>query len=759
MLRISMKPILAILLWFATAVPAFAQTVTPAQANNLISTLQNDQQRAALIAQLKTLAAVQAPKPAPVVAVAIGQNLLEKATDQLDLVYGQLAGSLTSLNQLPQAMEWVKRLANDPQELRHTGRLIARLLGLLLIAGAAGWVVRLGTNRMLHRIAMRANPALQKSGAPVDSPAPTHGRLWHVLRRMPFALLRLSVELLPVVTFLIAGYLLLGTPLFESHSVRLVSLATIYVLVPARAIWCVVQMLASPDEPNLRLINVSDAGARALVNWIGWLSLVVAAGVAVLSTAGLLGLPQAALSAFGKLLSLGIHIMLVVAVLRSRRAVAQWLRGSEQNAGPVGALRDWMAVLWPYVAIFFVIALWFVWAIDLNEGPQRLLQVGGASLAVLIVSRLLSILGLGLIERATQVTPGFAGRVPGIDHRAQQYAMFARVLFRIILTAASLLVLFQLWGWNVSGWFGANRWGSHVISSSVTILIALALSILVWETANFWFEGQLKHLSTISAMDRLTRLRTIQPMLRSILLVTLVLIAGMTILSEIGVNIAPLLAGAGIAGLAIGFGAQKLVQDVITGLFLLLENAVRVGDAVVAAGLTGTVEHLSPRCLQLRAADGTLHFIPFSSVTSVSNSNRGGLGLAALRFEFEAGTDVSQASALLVRIGKQMREDEAFADSIRGDLTLLGIEEMTGNKIAISAQFPCVPSASGGIVYEYRRLMALEMQDAGIKLAGKPPSLELFTSQPLQTKPVTPKANAPAAAAFPKLPEPDDDAA
>ena len=99
-------------------------------------------------------------------------------------------------------------------------------------------------------------------------------------------------------------------------------------------------------------------------------------------------------------------------------------------------------------------------------------------------------------------------------------------------------------------------------------------------------------------------MRTLLPLLRTSLLITLVIVAGMMVLSEIGVNIGPLLAGAGIIGVAIGFGSQTLVRDLITGIFLLLENAMQVGDSVTVSGLSGAVENLSVRTLRLRAADG-----------------------------------------------------------------------------------------------------------------------------------------------------------
>ena len=148
------------------------------------------------------------------------------------------------------------------------------------------------------------------------------------------------------------------------------------------------------------------------------------------------------------------------------------------------------------------------------------------------------------------------------------------------------------------------------------------LAALVWEAANTGVEMHLARLAKSAQLARAGRLRTLMPMLRTALMTTIVLIVALTVLSELGVNIAPLLAGAGVIGIAIGFGSQKLVQDLITGLFLLLENAMQVGDVVTLGGLTGTVEALSIRTIRLRALDGAVHLIPFSAVTTVTNLTR-----------------------------------------------------------------------------------------------------------------------------------------
>ena len=122
-------------------------------------------------------------------------------------------------------------------------------------------------------------------------------------------------------------------------------------------------------------------------------------------------------------------------------------------------------------------------------------------------------------------------------------------------------------------------------------------------------------------------------------------------------NIAPLLASASIFGVALGFGSQKLVQDLITGIFLLMENAMQVGDWVTLAGVSGTVEYLSIRTVRLRGGDGSLYTVPFSSVSTVNNTNRG-IGNAAVRVTIALGQDVDLAISTLKEIGAALREDE-----------------------------------------------------------------------------------------------------
>jgi small-conductance mechanosensitive channel len=186
-------------------------------------------------------------------------------------------------------------------------------------------------------------------------------------------------------------------------------------------------------------------------------------------------------------------------------------------------------------------------------------------------------------------------------------------------------------------------------------------------------------------------------------------------MSELGVNIGPLLAGASIFGVAIGFGSQKLVQDFITGIFLLLENAMQVGDSVTAGGLSGTVENLSIRTLRLRAGDGSVHVIPFSSVSAVTNSNRG-LGNAAVVITVDYQEDSEHVANVLTGIANEMRSDKTFETGMLSDLQLWGVDRIDGSTMTLAGQIVCTDSARWGVQREFNRRVKLAFQNEGIHM-------------------------------------------
>jgi small-conductance mechanosensitive channel len=203
----------------------------------------------------------------------------------------------------------------------------------------------------------------------------------------------------------------------------------------------------------------------------------------------------------------------------------------------------------------------------------------------------------------------------------------------------------------------------------------------------------------------------------------------LNILTEIGVNVAPLLAGAGVVGLAIGFGSQKLVQDVITGIFLLFEDAVAVGDVVLVSGLSGVVEHLSIRSIKLRAQDGSIHIVPFSAVTTVTNMTRD-FSFAVVDVNVAYGEDTDRVVEVLQEIAAGLRADPKFGPVIRDELDMLGVERLAESGVLIRCRIKTDPLARWNIGREMYRRIKRRFDELGIEIPYPHQKLVIDRTEP-----------------------------
>jgi len=557
-------------------------------------------------------------------------------------------------------------------------------------------------------------PATPLPGATPPAQRRRH-RTLRALRRLPFVLVRLALELLPLALFWLVTTLLLGTELVQSANTRAAILEYMQAYLGIRITVCAVRTLVSPEHRSLRLIHVTDGAAAFTVRWVRILVVVASLGWATVETGMLFGLYTAAHEALLKLVALVDHLALVVMVLQLRAPVAAKLHARRDRQGLWAQALNRFAAVWHWVAIFYIMALWLVWASQIQNGFSRLLHFAVVTASVTIAGRLAGILLLGGLDRAVRIGPDMQARYPGLQERAARYYPVARAALAATLFSLTALVLLQAWGLGSLAFFWRDPLGSRIISAALTVAVATVLSIAVWEGVNTGIDRQLERLSADNQPVRAARLRTLTPILRSALLVVILLVLGLTVLSEIGVNIAPLLAGAGIVGVALGFGSQKLVQDFITGIFLLLENAMQVGDTVTVAGLSGTVEMLSIRTLRLRAGDGSIHIIPFSSVTTVNNANRDYANAAVgVRVGYDADTD--RVGALLGEVVRDMREDPSFAPLMLGDLALWGVDELGDFAVTIRGQVRTTVGGRWPVQREITRRVKKRFEAEGIDI-------------------------------------------
>ena len=724
-----------------------SDALTPEQANRALDTLQDDTKRAQMIDTLRAIAkaapqtqapqaqaAPSAPAPhraIPLTADSLGAQLLLTVSEQVGDVSHEIAYLARSLTHFPAFYYWIMRTANDPAAYDQLLDIAWKLALVFGCALAAEWLIFRLIKRPVAlleaRIPQAAHAPAQtlkmadppSSAADVTAAGELHrrhlnlARAWQSLVRLPFVLGRLALELLPVFVFVGVATMLLGTGIGDLATTRLVILAVVNAYALSRGLICVVRALAGP----FGLFRVGAETAAYIEIWARRIVTVAVSGIAFANVALLLGLHRAGYAALLRLVMLVVHLFVVVIILQCRRPIAEAIRAPAGREGTAARMRNRLAGLWHYLAIVLDLALWAVWALNIHNGYTLLLQYFVGTAAVVLMTRLAGIVALSLIDRGFRISPEILQRFPGLEARANRYLPLLRRIVASVIAFIGFVALLEVWGVDAIVWFYGGQIGSRLLSAVVTIGIAALAAAAIWEIANALMDRQVNALSRDGHYARAARLRTFQPMLRTALLCLIVAVVGLTALSEIGVNVAPLLAGAGIVGIAIGFGSQKLVQDLITGLFLLLENTVQVGDDVTVSGLSGKVENVSIRTIRLRAGDGAVHIVPFSAVTTLTNASRGA-GNAAVSVNVAYKEDTDRAGQVLKDIVDEMRRETEYRSMIRGELELWGVDRVDGAMASIVGQIRCSDSGRWPVQREFNRRLKRRFQECGIEIAA-----------------------------------------
>jgi small-conductance mechanosensitive channel len=535
--------------------------------------------------------------------------------------------------------------------------------------------------------------------------------------RTPHVAARLILELAPIAAFAVVGNSLLATTIGADPVARVATLALVNAYVILRIMMSVLRAFIGSSTRGTSLFALPADVAVATETWVRRIVGVAVFGLALANIARALGLPRPAYWALVKLVVLIPHLLLVIVTLQCRRAVASFLRAPSGRRDVLSFLRNRLADVWHYLAIFANLALWAIWAFRIPNGYGLLAYYASVAVLIFVLARVAWTVGLGGLDRAFHPGSVFLAGFPTGEILVARYRPVFRLALSTIIAILAFGALLESWGVDAMSWFDPGRLGAVVLSELSSVILAVAVAVIVWEACNTAIERQLARFAREGAYARAARLRTLLPMLRTALIVTILTIAGLTALSAIGVNIAPLLAGAGIVGIAVGFGSQKLVQDVVTGVFLLLENAMQVGDFVTVSGLSGTVENLSVRSIRLRAGDGSVHIIPFSSVTSVTNTNRG-IGNAAVSVNLAYDEDVDKAGEVLRQIAAEMRREPEFKKLMRGDLDFWGVDKVDGATVTIVGQIECTDTGRWPVQREFYRRMKIRFQKLGVDIAN-----------------------------------------
>ncbi|MGI4859804.1 MAG: mechanosensitive ion channel family protein, partial [Janthinobacterium lividum] len=268
---------------------------------------------------------------------------------------------------------------------------------------------------------------------------------------------------------------------------------------------------------------------------------------------------------------------------------------------------------------------------------------------------------------------------------------------------------------------------SHALASTGVTLFSAWLLWLVIDTAIVETLHPSGHRGKARAAPS-TRARTILPLLRNVLLGALVVIVSISTLANMGLNVTPLLAGAGVIGLAIGFGAQSLVQDVITGLFILIEDTISIGDSVeVDGGHAGIVENLTVRTVRLRDGQGAIHSVPFSQIKTVKNLSRD-FAYAVFEVRLAFSTDVDTVTRMIRAVGDEMLEDVRYRANILGPVEIWGLDRFEANWMIVKGQIKTRPLQQNGVARAFNLLLKTRMDEAGLVMPT--PHMTVFSPVP-----------------------------
>ncbi len=273
---------------------------------------------------------------------------------------------------------------------------------------------------------------------------------------------------------------------------------------------------------------------------------------------------------------------------------------------------------------------------------------------------------------------------------------------------------------DISRWGGATQTSLRI----VVILLLAWLAATILRRAIRILRRRIE--ARIDDREALKRAETLSRVFRYIVTAAVSLIAGMTILSELGVSLAPILGAAGIAGVAIGFGAQSLVKDFFSGFFILFEDQIRTGDVVRVANHSGLVEEITLRHTRLRDYEGNVHYVPNGMIDSVVNMSRG-FAQAVMDIGVAYRENTDEVYAVMRETARQLRADTEFGPRILDDLEIAGVDKWDNSAVVIRCRFKVVALEQWSVRREYLRRLKMAFDRAGIEIPY--PHLTIYAGQ------------------------------
>lgn len=605
-------------------------------------------------------------------------------------------------------------MGRAPSHLLLVGALFAVMLGVAWLAERlVGWLLG-GVVARLDRGSAEASGA---SGNP--------------LIRAVLDLLLLAVFIVTAVAFFLAVY--------QGHEPsRALIVHAFLTIVLARLGILIARFLLAPQASTRRLLPFDDGTARVLyrgVVGLAWLWVCLDVAVFFFQRFGMAREPLILVSVLARFVFVAALLRLVWGV---RRPIAALIRGDGRRA-----VRRLLADLWPALMTVYVLVLTVIMTIEQLAGRQRTGRAGLLSLLILIAVPLVDMALCRLLERRLSRAP--AG---GPGSRTTFLPVLQRAV-HIVVTVAGVLAIVNLWNLDLLG-MAARGVGARVTGALTDIGLTLALAYLVWQLAKTAIDRRLEQEAGPTSVSDpgeiggtgASRAKTLLPLARGTIFAVLVVMSILTVLAALGVNIGPLLAGAGVVGLAIGFGAQTLVRDIISGAFYLMDDAFRLGEYIDVGDAKGTVEKIGVRSMHLRHHRGPLNVVPYGAIRRMTNQSRD-WAVEKLEFRLTYDTDITKVKKIIKRIGQELAANPELGPHIIQPLKSQGVTAMEDSAMIVRAKFIAKPGEQFIIRREAYQRLKQAFDEAGIHFAHR----QVTVFVPPGTSPAAAAASAAGAAA------------
>jgi len=525
----------------------------------------------------------------------------------------------------------------------------------------------------------------------------------------------------------------------ESGSRRYLFLALLFTILFYRVVSQLSLILFAPRTPKLRVLPMLDETAKAIHRAVVILFCYTFSSVLFLSLLMVLGCSKGNFLFMANLSASILIGLIILGILKNRIAVRERiLKQSEKNK-----TKNWVveqvAEYWHIPTILYFLMSLVVLISNQAAGVKQESPAFLLSLTALPLFLLFDAVGQWVVRSSMDSLRIYnPNALKDADDEMKAILLEAKERERKITVTAGrsvrLLVLAALFIWALSLWGYYIPYASTIAGAVFQSLTAMALGLVTWRFVSSYIERKIAESTPeedessdddeFGGAAQRGRGFTLLPMVRKVLASVLLIMVTLVVLSSLGVNIGPLLAGAGVVGLAVGFGAQKLVSDVFSGFFYLLDDAFRVGEYIQAGSVSGAVEAITLRNVMLRHHRGMLQIVPYSDLGAITNFMRGGI-IVKFNLEFPYDANVDKIRKVIKKVGQAMLADEEFADDFINPVKSAGVREITGSVMTIRVKFKAKSGTHFVIRREAYRRITEALNKQGIYYAHRKVIVEL----------------------------------